>query len=181
MTEYTETDPTVPTWAKEAEKPKYTPSEIGLGNVINERQYSKNNPPPYPVTSVNGQTGAVELEVSSISDVYSSEETLTNKIWIDGKSIYRKVFSVTVSQAETTIPTGISNFDTLTGLTGVLKGLSTARSIPYVESTGANSLVALFIGAFFNTETMELKVNSGSGHYTGATSLAYLVLEYTKK
>lgn len=41
-----ETDPTVPEWAKEQNKPTYTASEIGLGNVANERQYSANNPPP---------------------------------------------------------------------------------------------------------------------------------------
>lgn len=34
-------------------------SDVGLGNVDNVRQYSASNPPPYPVTSVNGQTGAV--------------------------------------------------------------------------------------------------------------------------
>ena len=39
-----------------------TKSDVGLGSVANERQYSANNPPPYPVTSVNGQTGAVEIE-----------------------------------------------------------------------------------------------------------------------
>lgn len=59
---YTETDPTVPYWAKQANKPTYTKKEVGLGNVANERQYSANNPPPYPVTSVNGRTGAVEVE-----------------------------------------------------------------------------------------------------------------------
>ena len=57
-----ETDPTVPSWAKQASKPTYTKSEVGLGNVANERQYSANNPPPYPVTSVNGSTGDVEVE-----------------------------------------------------------------------------------------------------------------------
>lgn len=57
-----ETDPTVPSWAKAANKPTYTKSEIGLGNVDNVRQYSANNPPPYPVPSVNGRTGAVEVE-----------------------------------------------------------------------------------------------------------------------
>lgn len=40
-----------------------TKSDVGLGSVANERQYSANNPPPYPVTSVNGQTGAVEIDV----------------------------------------------------------------------------------------------------------------------
>ena len=41
----------------------YTAEMIGLGDVDNIRQYSANNPPPYPVTSVNGKTGAVEIEM----------------------------------------------------------------------------------------------------------------------
>ena len=57
----TETDPTVPAWAKAATKPNYTKSEVGLGNVDNVKQYSASNPPPYPVTSVNGKTGAVTV------------------------------------------------------------------------------------------------------------------------
>ena len=36
-------------------------SDIGLGNVDNVKQYSATNPPPYPVTSVNGKTGAVTV------------------------------------------------------------------------------------------------------------------------
>ena len=36
-----------------------TKSDVGLGNVDNVQQYSASNPPPYPVTSVNGQTGDV--------------------------------------------------------------------------------------------------------------------------
>ena len=34
-------------------------SDVGLGNVDNVRQYSTSNPPPYPVRSVDGATGAV--------------------------------------------------------------------------------------------------------------------------
>jgi hypothetical protein len=62
LTSYTETDPTVPAWAKASTKPSYTKSEVGLGNVDNVKQYSANNPPPYPVTSVNGATGAVTVK-----------------------------------------------------------------------------------------------------------------------
>lgn len=58
-----ETDPTVPSWAKQPTKPTYTKTEVGLGNVDNVRQYSASNPPPYPVTSVNGETGAVKVSV----------------------------------------------------------------------------------------------------------------------
>lgn len=51
-------------------KPTYTKSDVGLGNVDNVQQYSADNPPPYPVTSVNNQTGAVSLSIpSSASDV----------------------------------------------------------------------------------------------------------------
>nr|DAP24447.1 MAG TPA: collagen triple helix repeat protein [Caudoviricetes sp.] len=63
---YTESDPTVPEWAKAATKPSYTKSEVGLGNVDNVKQYSADNPPPYPVTSVNGKTGAVTVPTVSV-------------------------------------------------------------------------------------------------------------------
>ena len=41
-------------------------SQVGLGNVDNVKQYSDSNPPPYPVTSVNGGTGAVNLTASDV-------------------------------------------------------------------------------------------------------------------
>ncbi len=66
ITGYTETDPTVPAWAKASSKPSYSKSEVGLGNVDNVKQYSASNPPPYPVTSVNGETGAVTLDASAV-------------------------------------------------------------------------------------------------------------------
>ena len=48
-------------------KPTYSKSDVGLGNVDNVQQYSATNPPPYPVTSVNSQTGAVTVSVPSAS------------------------------------------------------------------------------------------------------------------
>ena len=68
---YTETDPTVPEWAKTETKPSYSKSEVGLGNVDNVKQYSASNPPPYPVTSVNGKTGAVTVSVPTIPSTTS--------------------------------------------------------------------------------------------------------------
>lgn len=68
---YTESDPTVPAWAKAKSKPSYTKSEVGLANVDNVKQYSKDNPPPYPVTSVNGKTGAVTVPTVSVPSTTS--------------------------------------------------------------------------------------------------------------
>ena len=41
LTSFTETDPTVPSWAKASSKPSYTASEVGLGNVTNAAQITK--------------------------------------------------------------------------------------------------------------------------------------------
>lgn len=88
----TETDPTVPGWAKQPTKPTYNKEEIGLGEVDNIRQYSTNNPPPYPVTSVNGETGDVVIEIPEMPNVptklsqlendsqFATEEFVKNKI-----------------------------------------------------------------------------------------------------
>lgn len=71
ISDYTETDPTVPAWAKASSKPSYTKSEVGLGDVDNVRQYSASNPPPYPVTSVNGKTG--DIYVPSDTVLYTAQ------------------------------------------------------------------------------------------------------------
>lgn len=42
-------------------------SDVGLGNVDNVQQYSATNPPPYPVTSVNGQTGDVTVSTGGLN------------------------------------------------------------------------------------------------------------------
>lgn len=41
--------------------------DVGLGNVDNVKQFSKSNPPPYPVTSVDGKTGAVTTPMRKVA------------------------------------------------------------------------------------------------------------------
>lgn len=78
LTSYTETDPTVPAWAKAAKKPSYTKSEVGLGNVENVKQYSKNNPP-------------VVVQAEAPTD--------TSVIWVDPNDEYVDEFSEAVNSA----------------------------------------------------------------------------------
>lgn len=92
---FTEEDPTVPAWAKAATKPSYTKSEVGLGNVDNVKQYSASNPPPYPVTSVNGKTGAVTVAVPEIvqatgdsESAVMSQKAVTDAIEAEGVPAY---------------------------------------------------------------------------------------------
>lgn len=51
-------------------------TDIGLGNVDNVQQYSATNPPPYPVTSVNGQTGAVTISGGAVDSVNGQTGTV---------------------------------------------------------------------------------------------------------
>ena len=87
LTSDTESDPTVPAWAKASSKPSYSKSEVGLGNVDNVKQYSASNPPPYPVSSVNNKSGNVLLTLSDFG--------LSTEIWTfeleDGSTVTKKV------------------------------------------------------------------------------------------
>lgn len=55
-------------------------SDIGLGNVDNVKQYSASNPPPYPVTSVNGKVGTIELAAADVGAIATDNisQTLGN-------------------------------------------------------------------------------------------------------
>ena len=50
-------------------------ANLGLGNVENVRQYSAQNPPPYPVRSVNGQTGDVAVQAATDAQVATAVNT----------------------------------------------------------------------------------------------------------
>lgn len=53
----------------------HTKSQVGLANVDNVKQYSENNPPPYPVTKVNNKTGAVSLNHVDVGAVQNGGVT----------------------------------------------------------------------------------------------------------
>lgn len=58
-----------------------TKAQVGLSNVADVLQYSASNPPPYPVTSVAGKTGAVQLNtlnfVGAVTGSYNGSANTT--------------------------------------------------------------------------------------------------------
>ena len=82
-------------------KSSVTKSDVGLGNVDNVKQYSASNPPPYPVTSVNGQTG--DVEVQSGSEAASYTATLTTSGWAQSGDRYAQTVNVTGVTASTPV------------------------------------------------------------------------------
>jgi hypothetical protein len=70
-------------------------SDIGLGNVDNVQQYSASNPPPYPVTSVNGSTGAVTLTIPSKTSDLTNDSGFITGMYIGsyGSSTYAEILA----------------------------------------------------------------------------------------
>jgi len=114
----------------------------------------------------------------ALEDVYSTTETKTNKIWTDGKPIYRKVFSGSKNSGWTDLNLSISNLGEIWVNNDSTHFNYKVDGVSYVASQ------------FFNTSTdmarVVLKPQTGSGEmgvYAG-TELSnityYIVVEYTK-
>lgn len=116
---FTETDPTVPAWAKQENPPTYTASDVGLGNVDNVKQYSASNPPPYPVTNVNGKTGDVSLTASDVGALPNTTTIPSKLSDLTADSTHRTVTDTEKStwnaKANTSdFPTALKNPNSLT-------------------------------------------------------------------
>ena len=106
-----------------------TKSQVGLENVANERQYSSQNPPPYPVTSVAGRTGAVTLSKTDVglSNVDNTADTAKPVSTAQATAIAE------AKQAGTNAQNAI---DTHAGNTSNPHGVTAAQVGAYVKPTG---------------------------------------------
>lgn len=112
-------------------------------------------------TDLDGQYLPVE------EDIYSTTETKTNKVWIDGKDIYRKVIRITLTDTQQSTPINVNNVSKITSFDGV-----TATGLPinfYFQP--ANTFISTFV------DTYNI-YNICSPGYSGNT--ADVTVEYTK-
>ena len=151
LTSFTESDPTVPSWAKASSKPSYTKSEIGLSNVDNVKQYSANNPPPYPVTSVNGKTGAVSLDASAVGARSSSWTPTRSDIGLGN------VDNVKQYSASNPPPYPVTSVN---GKTGAV----TISSLPSV-TTSDNGKVLMVVNGVWQAVDMNISVDENGVIY----------------
>ena len=99
----------------------------------------------------------VDDEIEGITDIYSTTETLTNKISDNGKPIYRKVFRGYLTGGEGTtqsIAHGISNVDEFTLKEGFANSSAGGQKYPipmYFNSTNYISLRLSNENIYFNS------------------------------
>ena len=109
--------------------------------------------------------------------VYSTSETDTGKIWIDGKRIYRKVVNVGTLPNKTikTTAHGITNADRFVDVRGIAytSNANTHLPLPYVNS---GSSMTDTIGIYANSSNVAIS----STNYDFSAYSGYAILEYTK-
>lgn len=109
-------------------------------------------------------------------DSYSTTEIKTNKTWIDGKPIYRKVInigSITNTTSNNTVNPNISNLDTLISLDGIFNIGANRIPINFHNSVTASGGIGFC--CFFQASDNLLYILCKSAINSG-----YVVMEYTK-
>lgn len=125
-------------------------------------------------TSADIPTG---WEETTDPESYSTDEVKTNKTWVNGKPIYRKVLVIPKSSIPGTgnrdYAHGINNVDEWTEVTGkVYRSTGVANPIPWSTTSTWATIFNDFTGT-------NIGISLGSDIYNNATSMK-IILEYTK-
>lgn len=135
-----------------------TKSQVGLGNVDNVKQYSASNPPPYPVTSVNGETGNVNLTAADVGALSTAGGTLTGNLtgrYLTGTWLQ----STAVTNYNSSSYKGICIFDS----SGWVYYRTPAQILSDIGATAASPFNTSYSGT----------LASGSGNWTSSSGQYY--------
>lgn len=107
---------------------------------------------------------------SSTPDTFSTDEVLTNKVWVDGKAVYRKVVNCGAlpNNATKTVAHGIPNPKTILRVHGFAVGIP----VPCVTTTSLPENVQLWVDG--------TNINLRTGTDRTAHNPTWVELEYTK-
>lgn len=140
-----------------------------------------NNEPITTTRLANGAVTGVKIadrtitasKISSAFTDYSTTEQNTGRLWIDGKTIYRK--HVNLGSLTNTTPKsvahGISNISTVVSLTGFATNGTVFLPLPLARYNNFASQ----IGLYMDTTNVVVEPGNDRTSYTG-----YVVIEYTK-
>ena len=121
------------------------------------------------------ETNTSDIQEIKDAEVYSTSEVKTNKIWINGKPIYRKSYHIpSFPNSDTfSIDLEINSLDSIIDVFGFAKSKTNNYAGFPINNTRLDNPGAPICVYFDNT----MKINTGQdrSNYTG-----YITLEYTK-
>ena len=129
------------------------------------------------IVDYDGDVVPTNYEKVDDPNQYSTDEVETEKTWIDGKPIYRKVidFGALPNAGFKNVAHNIEGLDSVICLRGIGKTTTTNNfyPIPFVGN-----------GAMFNNATATMRINATEVTIATTTDVtshtAYVILEYTK-
>ena len=146
-------------------------TENGITNIVADEGYNGLN--NVEVTTNVEKTGVT-------NEIYSTTETKTGRTWIDGKPIYRKVFSTNLptinhdysQYSYVTINVADLQIENVVGLDGVIKGEA------YWTLNWYHSIVGASAGSYIGDNRKTLVVRTNCNWLSKCPII--VVLEYTK-
>lgn len=160
----------------------YVISVFVFNNLSGQANWLNINNEPITTTRLaNGAVTGVKIadrtitasKISSAFTDYSTTEQNTGRLWIDGKTIYRK--HVNLGSLTNTTPKsvahGISNLSTVVSLTGFATNGTVFLPLPLARYNNFASQ----IGLYMDTTNVVVEPGNDRTTYTG-----YVVIEYTK-
>jgi len=119
-------------------------------------------------------------EKVNLTDVYSTSEIKTNKVWIDGSPIYRKVVSVdfpTNSNATASTYHNISNISIITHFWLMWYDSTDQAWYNYYKDTSGSYYVQI---DNVTSTVVRVKANNTAVNWNARTRHKYAIIEYTK-
>lgn len=112
-----------------------------------------------------------------LKETYSTSEVKTNKVWIDGKPIYRKVkkYSKAANTSSSTIQHGITNLDFLLSAQAMAVVGGQFRPLPSFYSPD----ISTYNQSIYYIDGTDIGIYY-STWYAARASEIYIILEYTK-
>jgi hypothetical protein len=118
-------------------------------------------------------TNTSDIQDIKDAEVYSTNEVKTNKVWSDGKPIYRKtfMFGAMPNASTKTINTNISNLNRTVKLYGMAFRSSDNRAMTIPDSSPGNEISCNISGSDINIATTSDRSSFNDSH---------IIIEYTK-
>ena len=107
---------------------------------------------------------------------YSTSEHIIGT-WIDGKTIYEKVFDFGALPNNTlkSVDSGITGIDKVIKVNGFAEKSDVTINVPYIEANSSNSKSTIDI--WYNKSTNKVEINA---NFNASSFYGYITVQYTK-